>query len=140
MLKAPFLNDSELLFVIWSHRGIPASLTVAAHQRSSNKNRSRVLTSWTDENEAGTAAPWDYPMFFLVLTQEKDNYNYIKSYKCVKIGFQENFINRLISIDRFLCCFCLILDVRNIETYRNVDAKSASSGDVAPEVSCLPPV
>lgn len=113
---------------------------MAAHQRSSNKNRSRVLTSWTDENEAGTAAPWDYPMFFLVLTQEKDNYNYIKSYKCVKIGFQENFINRLISIDRFLCCFCLILDVRNIETYRNVDAKSASSGDVAPEVSCLPPV
>ena len=71
MLKAPFLNYSELLFVIWSHRGIPASLTVAAHQRSSNKNRSRVLTSWTDENEAGTAAPWDYPMFFWFWLKKK---------------------------------------------------------------------
>ena len=71
MLKAPFLNDSELLFVIWSHRGIPASLTVAAHQRSSNKNRSRVLTSWRDENEAGTAAPWDYPMFFFRFDSRK---------------------------------------------------------------------
>ena len=50
---------------------VAASLTVAAHQRSSNKNRSRVLTSWRDENEAGTAAPWDYPMVFFVLTQEK---------------------------------------------------------------------
>ena len=77
-----------------SHRGCPPAFF---------EQKSQPGAHFLEENEAGTAAPWDYPMVFLVLTQEKDNY--IKSYKCVKIGFQENFINRLISIDRFLCCF-----------------------------------